>query len=145
MAMPVIPIAEQISALHQKAEYIAKEVLSKVQAFENSPVALWEFVPGPGGGLVSINAAYCDIFDLARTKSAAWQEDTWEAAIFEEDRERVIQEWEAAVKAKVSFHCTFRLINQQTGVIRNVRVRGNPVFNGEAEVTAYSGVTEIIE
>jgi len=84
-----------------------------------------------------INQYYSDLTGLTNEEA---KNLGWVTGIFEDDRERVVEEWESAVKHKRSFKLDFGMVNGRNGEYAKVHCDASPITNIKAEVVGFVGI-----
>lgn len=83
-----------------------------------------------------INQCYSNIsgLSLAEAKNYGWIN-----AIDPRERDRVVNEWDSAIKQKRSFQMEYRIINTQTGIPTKVKCNSCPLHDDKDEIIGYVG------
>jgi two-component system CheB/CheR fusion protein len=120
-----IALAEQSSLLRQLAESL--------------PSLVW--AAQPDGAFDYLSSQWVDYTGLPAAGQLRWG---WLDQIHPEDRERVRDEWRAAVKASVLFTSDLR-IRSADGAYRWFRTRATPLRNSAGAVTKWYGTSTDLE
>lgn len=91
------------------------------------------------GMCVWVNQYYTDLTGLSVEDAKNFG---WVTGIFEEDRERVIEEWASAVKQRRVFKLDYAMFNSRTSQYSKVRCDAFPVTNVKGEVIGFVGVVD---
>lgn len=102
-----------------------------------SPLGI--FVASPAGSCEYTNPAYHRISGLNLEETL---EDGWSVAIYSEDREWVLREWQSAIDNRTSFEGFVRYYRSDTGIVW-ASVKAGPMWDGE-KLLGYVGTIEDI-
>ncbi len=105
-----------------------------------APVGI--FKTDPDGRYEYVNHRWQDISGLHTDNIIA---DDWQLALFAEDKQRVIEEWQQAVRDQTAFGCQFRF-QYQNSPIHWVICRAMPEYDQNQRLSGYVGtVTDITD
>lgn len=102
-----------------------------------SPLGI--FVASPAGFCEYTNPAYHRISGLDFEETLG---DGWSVAVYSEDREWVLREWQSAIANKTSFEGLVRYYRPDTGIVW-ASVKAGPMWDGE-KLLGYVGTIEDI-
>jgi PAS domain S-box-containing protein len=91
-----------------------------------------------GEGLCTwVNQYYSNITGLTTEEAKNFG---WVNGIFEDDRDRVVEEWESAVKQKRIFKLEFGMLNSRTSEYNLVQCTAFPITTVKNEVIGFIGI-----
>lgn len=78
---------------------------------------------------------------IGSTDDFAWAfGDAWTNAVYKDDREAAIEEWQRCVNSKIEYHDTFRVVHIKTGEVIEVTSHAKVIRNGAGEIEGWVGV-----
>lgn len=107
---------------------------TKRAAFDLLPAPVFE--AEPTGECRFVNLEYCDRLGITRDQALG---HGWIAFVHGDDRERVRQTWDEAVRDSRPFADGYRMRNRQTNAIVPVDCRAVPVRGADGAVLSYVG------
>ncbi|GHN00768.1 diguanylate cyclase [Cytophagales bacterium WSM2-2] len=122
----------------QENRQVAENDVSFQTLAENTPIGIYK--TDAAGHRTYVNKTWREI--TGRPESEAFGSG-WAKAIYEEDRQKVIDAWREAVNNQTNFQLEFRFDNPIKG-LRWVRNQATPLRNSQGVVTGFIGSVEDI-
>jgi len=94
------------------------------------------------GLCIWVNQCYSDLSGLSVEEAKNYG---WVTGIYESDRERVVTEWDSAVRQKRMFSLEYSMLNSKQHELSKVKCTAFPVFNAKNELIHYTGIVIKIE
>jgi len=136
------------SSLIDKLDLIVKKIddlatsVSKLEVWKTAWMQLYEhpiFITNTKGFCTWVNNEYQKITGCT---FAELEGANWSKIIHPEDRDQVTKEWQTCVDTGTLFDKKYRIINQQTLTVHNVRCKCKPLTRG-LEVVGFIGIWEV--
>ena len=97
------------------------------------------FETDPQGRCIKVSIGYCHLIGRNEEESLG---TGWQNFLYEEDREKVSNEWQEAIENKRHFVSTYRMISGEE--VLKVFCRAYPLLNAKKEITGYFGIIKKI-
>lgn len=113
--------------------------LAKAEARSKSLIAALEIAEWQSnveGECIYVNSAACQLLNRS---SEDFLGRNWVNVVAHEDRERVIEEWDTAVKEKRNFICSYGWLHSN-GQIVQINVEAQPTFDSGHNITGWIAV-----
>lgn len=88
-----------------------------------------------------VNHTYTDITGMTTDEALGFG---WVSSIYEEDRDRVSEEWKDVVEEKRSFHMKYRMINIKDEKVTSVKCDSFPIANEVGNLVGHVGIITVI-
>lgn len=111
-----------------KAEVRSKSLIAALE------IAEWQ--SNVGGECVYVNSAACQLLNRS---SEDFLGRNWVNVIHPEDRERVVADWDTAIKEKRNFVCSYRWTHSDGHAIA-INVEAHPAFDSSQHITGWIAV-----
>jgi PAS domain S-box-containing protein len=136
----VISLGQDVTEQQQMQAALAASEKRFKRLAESSPAGI--FQTDVEGNCVYVNNAWCEIAGLTSGEAAG---EGWKKALFGEDRERVMNEWNISVIQNTSFRSEYRFKNKK-GKITWVYGQVIAETDQQGRITGYVGtITDITE
>lgn len=90
---------------------------------------------GPNGECVWVSEGWTKLTGLSIEEARGFG---WESGIEENDRPRVLQNWQLAIAHKRRYHDTVIYVNTRTGQTTKAKVIGNPVRDNDDSILSWN-------
>lgn len=92
------------------------------------------------GNCLKVSNVYCKMLNKTEDECTG---SKWVSSIHNDDKDRVLSEWNEAIKYGRVFDSTFRFLRQNDSPFK-VKSRANPVFDKKGDIIAWIGAITLI-